>query len=168
MTLGMSAFFALEAGEYLDRLDALLQPPAPPAAEELVRLARALRGSALMASQQAIARAAMGLEALARGVREGRRPWDPATKQIAIRAGDDLKIFVRKTASWSDADTAKAEALASQLEQLGGRPSAQVRAAEAVGLDAGPPALVAREGAALASAPRPAGRAVRPHPHAAD
>src|SRR2546425_3978316 len=41
MTLGMSDFFALEAGEYLDRLDALLQPPAPPAAEELVRLARA-------------------------------------------------------------------------------------------------------------------------------
>src|SRR5207247_2198399 len=41
--LGMSDFFALEAGEYLDRLDALLQPPAPPAAEELVRLARAVR-----------------------------------------------------------------------------------------------------------------------------
>src|SRR5206468_1905621 len=118
--LGMSDFFALEAGEYLDRLDALLQPPAPPAAEELVRLARALRGSALMASQQGIARAAMGFEALARGVREGRRPWDAATKQIAIRAVDDLKIFVRKAASWSAADTAKAEALASQLEQLGG------------------------------------------------
>src|SRR5438876_502913 len=62
--LGMGDFFALEAGEYLDRLDALLQPAAPPAADELVRLARALRGSALMASQQGIARAAMGLEAL--------------------------------------------------------------------------------------------------------
>ncbi len=70
--LGMSDFFALEAGEYLDRLDALLQSTAPPAAEELVRLARALRGSALMASQQGIARAAMGFEAFARGVREVR------------------------------------------------------------------------------------------------
>src|SRR2546426_243537 len=137
MTLGMSDFFALEAGEYLDRLDALLQPPAPPAAEELVRLARALRGSALMASRQAIARAAMGLEALARGVREGRRPWDAATKQIATRAVDDLKIFVRKAANWTDADSAKAEALASQLEQLGGRPSGQGRAAEALGLQGG-------------------------------
>jgi len=166
--LGMSDFFALEAGEYLDRLDALLQPPAPPAAEELVRLARALRGSALMASQQGIARAAMGLEALARGVREGRRPWDAATKQIAIRAVDDLKIFVRKAASWSDADTAKAEALASQLEQLGGRPSAQVRAAEAMGLDAGARAFVAREGAAIASALDRAGRAIRANPVAHD
>jgi hypothetical protein len=166
--LGMSDFFALEAGEYLDRLDALLQPSAPPAAEELVRLARALRGSALMASQQGIARAAMGLEALARGVREGRRPWDPATKQIAIRAVDDLKIFVRKAASWNDADTAKAEALASQLEQLGGRPSAQVRAAEAIGLDAGARAFVAREGAAIASALDRAGRAMRANPMARD
>src|SRR5712671_5989152 len=135
--LGMSDFFALEAGEYLDRLDALLQPPTPPAADELVRLARALRGSALMASQQGIARAAMGFEALARGVREGRRPWDAATKQIAIRSVDDLKIFVRKAATWTNEDTAKAEAVATQLEQLGGRPSAQIRAVEAMGLDAG-------------------------------
>ena len=166
--LGMSDFFALEAGEYLDRLDALLQQAAPPAADELVRLARALRGSALMASQQGIARAAMGFEALARGVREGRRPWDAATKQIAIRAVDDLKIFVRKAASWSAADTAKAEGLASQLEQLGGRPSAQVRAAEAIGLDAGARAFVAREGAAIASALDRAGRALRANPTAPD
>src|SRR6266540_3942421 len=166
--LGMGDFFALEAGEYLDRLDALLQPAAPPAADELVRLARALRGSALMASQQGIARAAMGLEALARGVREGRRPWDAATKQITTRAIDDLKIFVRKAASWTDADTARAEALAGQLEQLGGRPSAQVRAAEAMGLDAGARAFVARKGAAIASALDRAGRTLRSNPLAHD
>src|SRR6266545_3916841 len=166
--LGMSDFFTLEAGEYLDRLDALLQPPAPPAADELVRLARALRGSALMASQQGIARAAMGLEALARAVREGRRQWDAATKQITTRAIDDLKIFVRNAASWTDADTAKAEALAGQLEQLGGRPSAQVRAAEAMGLDAGARAFVAREGAAIASALDRAGRTLRSNPLAHD
>jgi chemotaxis protein histidine kinase CheA len=164
----MSDFFALEAGEYLDRLDALLQAPAAPAPEELVRLARALRGSALMASQQGIARAAMGLEALARGLREGRRPWDAATKQITTRAIDDLKIFVRKAAAWTDADSARAEALASQLEQLGGRPSAQVRAAEAMGLDAGARAFVAREGAAIASALDRAGRALRANPIAHD
>ncbi len=166
--LGMGDFFALEAGEYLDRLDALLQTPAPPAPEELVRVARALRGSALMASQQGIARAAMGFEALARGIREGRRPWDAATKQLAIRAVDDLKIFVRNAPKWSAADNAKAEALASQLEQLGGRPSAQVRAAEAMGLDAGARAFVAREGAAIASALDRAGRALRTNPMAHD
>src|SRR2546421_1902849 len=162
--LGMTDFFALEAGEYVDRLDGLLQAPATPPADELVRLARALRGSALMASQQPIARAAMGFEALARGLREGRRQWDAATKQLATRALDDIKIFVRNAGKWSDADTAKAEALASQLEQLGGRPSAQVRAAEAMGLDAGARAFVAREGAAIASALDRAGRALRTNP----
>src|SRR2546421_2619133 len=166
--LGMTDFFALEAGEYVDRLDGLLQAPATPPADDLVPLARALRGSALMASQQPIARAARGFEARARGLREGRRQWDAATKQLATRALDDIKIFVRRVAAWTDADTAKAEALASQLEQLGGRPSAQVRAAEAMGLDAGARAFVAREGAAIASALDRAGRALRTNPLAHD
>jgi HPt (histidine-containing phosphotransfer) domain-containing protein len=150
--LGMSDFFALEAGEYLERLDALLSKGDSPSADELVRLARALRGSALMASQHAIARAAAGLEALARAVREGRGGWDPQTKQLAVRGVDDLKIFVRRAPNWTDADTAKAEALSQELEQLAGRPSAQIRAVEAIGLDAGARAFVAREGAAIASA----------------
>ena len=163
--LGMSDFFALEAGEYLDRLDGLLQMPAP-VADEMVRVARALRGSALMASQQPIARAAMGLEALGRGLREGRRQWDVATKQLATRAVDDLKVFVRKVATWTNDDTVKAEALATQLEQLGGagRPSGQARVAEITGLDAGARAFVAREGAAIASALDRAGRFLRTNP----
>src|SRR5881397_2360328 len=110
----------------------------------------------------------MGFEALARGIREGRRVWDIATKQLATRAVDDLKIFVRKAAGWTDADTTRAEQLASQLEQLGGRPSGQVRAAEALGLDAGARAFVAREGAAIASALDRAGRAMRANPTAHD
>src|SRR3989449_387028 len=111
--LGMTDFFALEAGEYLERLDAVLHPAegTAPLADEFVRLARALRGSALMASRPAIARAAAGLESLARAIREGRRPWEPGIKQMAVRAVDDLKIFVRRVAAWTDADTAKAGAL---------------------------------------------------------
>ena len=164
----MSDFFALEAGEYLERLDALLAVGDSPGADELVRLARALRGSALMANQHAIARTAAALEALARAVREGRRAWDPQTKQLAVRGVDDLKIFVRRAPTWSDADTAKAEALSQELEQLAGRPSAQVRAAEALGLDAGARAFVAREGAAIASALDRAAQALRANPLAHD
>src|SRR2546427_2739271 len=82
----MSDFFALEAGEYLERLDGMLAQGDSPSADEIVRLARALRGSALMANQPAIARAAAGLEVLARAVREGRRAWDPQTQQLALRA----------------------------------------------------------------------------------
>ena len=166
--LGMSDFFALEAGEYLERLDALLQQSETPAADEFVRLARALRGSALMANQQAIAKAAAGVESLARALREGRRPWDAQTKQLAVRAIDDLKIFVRRAANWTQADSAKAEALGAQLDQLAGRPSAQVRAAEALGLDAGARAFVAREGAAIASALDRAAQALCANPLAHD
>jgi len=166
--LGMSDFFALEAGEYLERLDGLLAAGDSPNADELVRLARALRGSALMANHHAIARTAAALEALARAVREGRRAWDPRTKQLAVRGVDDLKIFVRRAPAWSDADTAKAEALSQELEQLAGRPSAQVRAAEAMGLDAGARAFVAREGAAIASALDRAAQALRANPLAHD
>src|SRR5438876_3450218 len=166
--LGMSDFFALEAGEYLERLDGLLAQGDSPSADEIVRLARALRGSALMANQHAIARTAAGLEALARAVREGRRAWDPQTQQIALRGVDDLKIFVRRAANWTQADSAKAEALGAQLDQLAGRPSAQVRAAEALGLDAGARAFVAREGAAIASALDRAAQALRTNPLAHD
>src|SRR5712692_2492405 len=166
--LGMADFFALEAGEYLERLDVLLQAGAAPQPDEFVRIARALRGAALMANKQAIARAAAGVEALARAVREGRRALDGDTKQVAVHAVDDLKIFVRRAGSWSDADTAKAEALAAQLEQLAGRPSAQIRAVEALGLDAGARAFVAREGAAIASALDRAGQALRANPLAHD
>src|SRR3989441_244856 len=166
--LGMSDFFALEAGEYLERLDGMLAKGDSPSADEIVRLARALRGSALMANQPAIARAAAGLEVVARAVREGRRAWDPQTQQLALRAVDDLKIFVRRVGSWTDADTAKAEALAVELEQVAGRPSAQIRAVEALGLDAGARAFVAREGAAIAGALERAAQALRANPRAHD
>jgi chemotaxis protein histidine kinase CheA len=169
--LGMSDFFALEAGEYLERLDAALAAPSAPSAAEIVRLGRALRGSALMANQPAIARAAGGLEALARAVQDGRRAWDAATQQLAVRAVDDLKIFVRRATSWTEVDTAKAEALAAELEQLAGRPSPLARPArppEPPGLDAGARAFVAREGAAIASALDRAAHALRANPLAHD
>src|SRR5213594_4282816 len=166
--LGMSDFFALEAGEYLERLDGLVAQGEHPNGDELVRLARAVRGSALMANQHAIARAASGLESLARAVREARRTWNAQTKQLAVRAVDDLKIFVRRAGSWTDADTAKADALGEELDQVAGRPSAQVRAAEALGLDAGARAFVAREGAAIASALDRAAQALRTNPLAHD
>src|SRR2546426_1102477 len=94
--LGMSDFFALEAGEYLERLDGLLGQGESRGADELVRLARAPRGSALMANQPASARAAAGLGALGRAVREGRRAWDAATRRLGVRGVGGLKVFVRR------------------------------------------------------------------------
>src|SRR2546430_1642636 len=108
--LGMSDFFALEAGGYLERLGAFVHQSAAPRAHQ----------------------------------------------------------FLRRAANWSEADSAKAEALGAQLDQLAGRPSAQVRATEVLGLDAGARAFVAREGAAIASALDRAAPAPRANPLAHD
>src|SRR5438132_1425066 len=123
------------------------------------------------AALRALARAAAHARArglAAHAVLDGRRAWDAHTKQLAVRAVDDLKIFVRRAGAWTDADTAKAEALGQELDQMAGRPSAQIRAAEALGLDAGARAFVAREGAAIASALDRAAQALRANPLAHD
>lgn len=146
---GLTDFFAMEAADYLERLDAVVSRGESPNGEEFLHLARALRGSALMANQQGIAVAAGGLEQLARVFREGRRPWDPATKQLAVRAVDDLKVLVRKLASWSPTEDAKARRLADELQMAaGGAPGA----AAARPADSGIRAFIAQQGATLASA----------------
>ncbi len=96
--IGMLDFFVLEAGEYLERLDALAQTAPGPfdPVDEFVRITRALRGGALMASQQPLARAAQGLEAAGRAVRDGRLAWDERTRGEVIRAVDDCKILLRR------------------------------------------------------------------------
>src|SRR2546423_14600981 len=106
--LGMSDFFALEAGEYLERLDALLTTGEGPNADELVRLARALRGSALMANQHAIARTAAALEALARAVREERRGLGREDQQPAVPRGGGPQDLLRPRAPRGGAATAQA------------------------------------------------------------
>jgi hypothetical protein len=148
--MGMTEFFAMEAGEYLERLDGLVSPAGVPEPEELVRLTRALRGSALMANQQTIASVAAALEAVARGLRESRIAWDAGTRQLAIRAIDDLKVLIRSLGGWSSREEDKARAITQELERLAGvRPVA--RPSGPRGADTGTRAFVAREGAAVAS-----------------
>jgi hypothetical protein len=149
----MLDFFVLEASDYLERLDAVVQTRAgtPPSGEEFVRLARAFRGSALMANQQVMARAAQGLEAAARGVRDGRLAWDERVRSELVRAVDDCKILLRRVKAPEAGDSQRAEAIGLGLERLAGRPSAIARA-HTDGLDAGGRAFVGREAASIASA----------------
>src|SRR5437868_13773190 len=88
--MGTLDFFLLEGGEYLERLDSLSQTPAGsfPHGDELLRLCRAFRGSAIMASQHGMARAGQGLESCARAIREGRLGWTEATRAELVRAVD--------------------------------------------------------------------------------
>ena len=148
--MGMLDFFVLEAGEYLERLDTLAQAPAGSlSAEEFLRIARAFRGSALMAGQQPLARAAQGLETAARAARDGRLLWDERARSEVVRAVDDCKTLLTRIRTPTPEDAARAEAVGAALERLAGR-AAPPRAASA-GLDAGGRAFIAREAASVAS-----------------
>ena len=152
-SMGMLDFFVLEASEYLERLDALAQTPAGPFpnADEFVRIVRAWRGGALMASQQPMARAAQGLEAAGRALKDGRVAWDERVRGEITRAVDDCKKHLHRIRTPAPEDAARAEEIGAGLERLAGRTYAGARPADG-GLDAGGRAFVAREAAAIASA----------------
>jgi hypothetical protein len=166
--LGTADFFALEAGECLDRMETLVQGANPPPADEFLRLARLLRGSALMAAQPHIAKAAGGLESFARSNRDQPRSWDSATREHVAQSVEEFRYLVRRVREWSEPDTARAARLARDLEALTGStgtldslPGAEPKKAE---LNAGVRAFVAREGALIASALDRASRTVRTSP----
>lgn len=164
--LATADFFALEAGECLDRLELLARRDDPPPAEDFLRASRVLRGSALMASQQAIARAAGGLESVARSLREGRRAWDPECREQVAQAIEEFRRLVRRVRDWDDGDTLRAGRLAVSLDTLAGRSVAESAEPRGAGgeINAGVRAFVGREGALIASALDRAARALQVAP----
>jgi chemotaxis protein histidine kinase CheA len=166
--LGTADFFALEAGECLDRLETLVSAQIPPPGDEFLRMARVLRGSALMATQTHIARAAAGLESVARAHRDHRRSWDAATREHVAQAVEEFRLLVRRVREWNEADTARAARLGHDLEALAGKPTeeagAKPAAPERQELHTGVRAFVAREGALIASALDRAARTLRSSP----
>jgi hypothetical protein len=161
-------FFALEAGECLDRLERLVSQAGPPQADEFLRASRILRGSALMAGQAQIARAAAGLEALARAHRDHQKRWDASTREQVAQAVEEFRLLVRRAREWSEQETARAVRLARGLEALTGRPTDEMAERtthpEKAELHTGVRAFVAREGALIASALDRAARALRATP----
>jgi HPt (histidine-containing phosphotransfer) domain-containing protein len=168
-SLGPAGFFALEAGECLDRLESMFTAADGPPADDFVRTARVLRGSALMANLPLLARTAAGFEALARAYRDRTRAWEPATREQASQAVEEFRALVRRVADWQESDAARAAQLAAQLESLAGQgplEADRVRRMGAAGADlqTGVRAFVAREGALIASALDRAARAFRAQP----
>jgi hypothetical protein len=163
--MGLTEFFAMEASEYLERLDSLVSSPTPPDTGEFVRLTRALRGSALMARQSSIAAAAAAFERFARACREA-DTWDESLRQRAVRAVDDLKILVRQAGRWDDAEERRARNL---VRDLAPDAPTEARTEHAgFGLDSGARAFIGREGAAVASALDQAAKALQQNPMAHD
>lgn len=156
--LGIDDFFALEAGEYLDRLASLAATTTAPNADELVRFTRALRGSALMANQQAIARASNGLEHVVRGYRDGRRAWDAGLAALCGEAVDALRTLVERVRTWSPEDTAHAERLELRLAAAAGSAQRPITTPTLAATETGVRVFLARESAGLGSVLDQAGR----------
>lgn len=160
-------FFVLEANEYLTDLDALAGAYDRPDAERLVRGARALRGAALMAGLGTYARAAAGLEAIGRQVRDHALPWEPLARDAWLEGLSTLRGLVSRAAGWEAADDRQALLLADRFEQvLTGRP-ARPAVPEPAPLTAGVRAFIARESALIAGSFEQASRALAPVPPAA-
>ncbi|MEE8571700.1 MAG: hypothetical protein V3T20_00415, partial [Gemmatimonadota bacterium] len=166
--MGLTEFFAMEASDYLERLDALVSPPTRPDMAELTRLTRALRGSALMAKQGGIAIAAEAFEHFARSAREQRRPWDESTRQLAVRAVDEFKILIRQVGAWSEVEDERARALAADLHPEGMAQAATDTGETADQIDVGTRAFIGREGAAIASALDQAAKSLQRNPRGFD
>jgi chemotaxis protein histidine kinase CheA len=164
--LGTTDFFALEAGDCLNRLEQLVSGTATPSADEFLRMARVLRGSALMAAQTPIARAAAGLEGFARARRASSQPWDAATREQLAQAVEEFRLLVRRVREWNQADTDRASRLGRDLERLTGATPGQGAApsSKPKELTAAVRAFVAREGALIASSLDSAARALRASP----
>jgi hypothetical protein len=165
---GSTDFFALEAGDCLDRLERLLARPEGIPGDEFVRQVRLLRGAALMAHMLPIAQAGAAFEGVARAVRDGVRPWDTTIREISLGAVDDFRGLVRRATHWdADAET-HARRLAAQLAELAGSvPDAPVAGAGPEA-SAGIRAFVERQGARLAAALADAARSIEAAPSQRD
>jgi chemotaxis protein histidine kinase CheA len=115
--VGFLDFFVLEASDYIEQLDALLQRSGDgqPDADALQRTARSLRGSATMAKLAAFAQMAAGMERVGRALREGALEWDPSLRGVLVATVDDCKLLLRNVRNWSPSDDARAQARIDEL-----------------------------------------------------
>jgi chemotaxis protein histidine kinase CheA len=114
-------FFAIEAGEYLDRLDALLgdaHTDQPPDADALGRAARALRGSASIARHPELTELAAAIEQAAAGLRTGAVRWTTQTADAFTAAVDEYRALLRAVRSWGAADADRARRRTTELRAL--------------------------------------------------
>jgi HPt (histidine-containing phosphotransfer) domain-containing protein len=172
-TDGRSEFFTREAAEYLDGLEALTAGAESPAGAEFVRLARSLRGAAMLAGPPAYTRAASQLEQVAKLVRDGTLPWGAASDPVQA-ALTDFRELLAAARAWDESRDTEAGKLARRLLDLAEtatEPAAAVEPGEPTP-GAGLRSFVARETAALAAtieaAVRKIDEAAGPAPEAFD
>jgi chemotaxis protein histidine kinase CheA len=110
-------FFSLEATEYLNRLETLVNRRSLETADarQFAAAARGLRGSATMAKAGGVVQLAMTVERIASGVVQGATSWEPEIQRAMIGAIEDLKLLVRSVRTWGAEQDAR---LQDSLRQL--------------------------------------------------
>ncbi|HSU15242.1 Hpt domain-containing protein [Longimicrobium sp.] len=119
MSQPLSEYFAREAGEYLDRLDALLARDGAPDPVEFFRLARGVRGSAQIAGADAVARVAEGMEDAARALRDGALAWSFDVRRRVQDTASDLRALVSAYGNWGADEERRAGEAAARWEGSG-------------------------------------------------
>ncbi|HEY3112727.1 MAG TPA: hypothetical protein VGJ62_03515 [Gemmatimonadaceae bacterium] len=104
-------FFSLEATEYLNRLESLVNKRGmePADATQFAAAARGLRGSATMAKAGGIVQLAMTVERVASGVVQGATSWEPEVQRALVGAIEDLKLLVRSLRTWGAEQDARVQ-----------------------------------------------------------
>jgi HPt (histidine-containing phosphotransfer) domain-containing protein len=100
MSERLNQYFAAEATEYLNQLEALLRVAGPPDADQLMRLATGVRGSAKMAGAETVAGVAERLEDAARSLVNGSVAWSDAFRRLSQQTVADLKLLIRALNRW--------------------------------------------------------------------
>jgi hypothetical protein len=157
-------FFSLEADDYLERLGLIVGRNVAPDGEELVRLARALRGAALMAGLSSYSQAAGALEHVAKAYRNGQWLWTAAHAGLVSTAVGELKRLAPLVTRWSETESEAAAALArdlvSALDAAGVASVAPARRPDSDELLPSVRSFVAREGALVAGTLEHAAQAI--------
>jgi len=120
VTVGLLDFYILEAGEYIDQLDALVGAAvqAPPESTPFITAARALRGSSTMAKLLRMAELAGSMERVGRGLRDGSVHWNADVRSALVAAIDDVRILLRTVRSWTAAEEQRAAARIAELRSF--------------------------------------------------
>ena len=120
VTVGLLDFYILEAGEYVDQLDALVGAAmqAPPESTPFIAAARALRGSSTMAKLLRMAELAGSVERVGRGLRDGSVQWSTEVRAALVAAIDDVRILLRTVRGWSAAEEQRAATRIAELRSF--------------------------------------------------
>jgi len=108
-------FFALEASEYLSRIEGAISAE-PPDIAAMGSGARGLRGSATMARLTPIAHLAGRLESIAGKISGGQLRYDAPLKRVVASAVETLNSLVHSVRTWSPENDERARRALDELD----------------------------------------------------